>query len=440
MRGILLGFFLICVTMAVSISCRAQELPRRGFLGIKLENLTDDARRVMGIEDVKGVLINGIIPNSTASEAGFRQGDVLLSINGTPVSSPSEAIATIGGLKAGEPFRFDLLRDKKKMDTSVILKTFPEEHYPDLDVLYSAINSVTGTQRIIITKPKNIARMPVVMFIGGIGCYSLDYALDTSVSEVQLLNLLSRAGYMCVRVEKPGVGDDAKSCKPCSSVSFTQELDGYVQAALALKKRDDVDSNAIFIFGHSMGGVMAPLVAQKTNIKGIISYGTIGSNFLEYLMKTRRTVAQAYDMSPEETDDYIKEFCECAGYYFVDKMTTAEAAKKDSNCRDYLSVFDDRSRAYNDEMYAFNFPGLWKPFGGKALLLWGGSDFISSEEDQQIIASTINHYHNGNAEFEIVKNADHGMHLASSFQEAHASPGPYNPEVGKTVLAWLQKQ
>jgi pimeloyl-ACP methyl ester carboxylesterase len=405
-----------------------------------VEDLTDDARRVMETGNIKGVLISGIIPNSTASEAGFRHGDILLSINGMPVSSPSEAIATIGGLKAGEPFRFELLRDKKKIDTSVILRTFPEEHYPDLDVLYSAISSITGTQRIIITKPKRKDRLPVVMFIGGIGCYSLDYALDSSVSEIQLLNLLARAGYMCVRVEKPGIGDDAKTCKPCSSISFTEELDGYVQAALALKRRDDVDSNAIFIFGHSMGGVMAPLVAQRTNIKGIVTYGTIGSNFAEYLMKTRRTIAQAYDMTPDETDDFVKENCDCAGYYFVDKLTTEEAAKKDSNCRDYLSVFDLRSRAYNDELYALNFPGLWKPFTGKALLLWGGSDFISSEEDQQILTETVNHYHKGNAEFAIVKNTNHGMHIASSFQEARTSPGPYNPEVGKTVLAWLQKQ
>ena len=98
----------------------------------------------------------------------------------------------------------------------------------------------------------------------------------------------------------------------------------------------------------------------------------------EYLMKTRRTIAEAYAMSPDETDDLIKNFCACSGFYFVDKLTTDEASKKNANCRDYLSVFDLRARTYNDELYALNIPGLWKKFTGQALLLWGESDYISS--------------------------------------------------------------
>jgi esterase/lipase len=125
-------------------------------------------------------------------------------------------------------------------------------------------------------------------------------------------------------------GDNSKSCKPCNKVSLNEETAGYVEIVKAIKRRDDVDSNAVYIFGHSMGGVFAPMVAQQTHVKGIIAYGTIGSNFLEYLMKSRKTIAEAYEMSPEESDDLVKDFCECAVYYFADSMTTAEAAAKKS--------------------------------------------------------------------------------------------------------------
>jgi hypothetical protein len=186
-----------------------------------------------------------------------------------------------------------------------------------------------------------------------------------------------------------------------------------------------------------MGGVFAPLIAQKTSIKGIIAYGTIGSSFIEYLAKTRRTIAEAYQMAPDETDDMIKEFCECAGYYYVEKLSTAEAAKKKAVCQEYLSIFDYRSRAYNDELYGFNIPALWKSYSGKSLLLWGESDYVSSKEDHQIVNSSVNFYHKDNSSFKTVKKADHGMNVAASFSEAKNNPGKYNPQVSQTVLEWL---
>ena len=188
-----------------------------------------------------------------------------------------------------------------------------------------------------------------------------------------------------------------------------------------------------------MGGVFAPLISKKTTIKGIISYGTIGSSFIEYLAKTRRTIAEAYAMTPEETDDLVKDFCECSAYYFVEKMTTEQAAEKKEVCKEYMGIFDLRSRRYNDELYSFNIPGLWKSFGGKALLIWGESDYISSKEDHQIISDAVNYYHKGQGEFVTIKQADHGMNMATDFREAQKNPGSYNKQVGQAILEWLVK-
>ncbi|HMG16936.1 MAG TPA: hypothetical protein VK590_15875, partial [Saprospiraceae bacterium] len=257
--------------------------------------------------------------------------------------------------------------------------------------------------------------------------------------EVQLTNRLSRAGFLCARLEKPGMGDNAKYCKPCNEVSFMEETEGYIQAIKALKSRPDVDSNAIYVFGHSMGGVFGPLVAQKTKLKGILAYGTLGSNFIEYLAKTRRTIAEANQMDPVQTDDMIKTFCECSAWYFIDKLTTREAALKSPDCQEYLSLFDLRSRSYNDELYKFNVPSLWKDFNGSSLLLWGESDYVSSKQDHKIIADAINYYHEGKAEFVVVKNTDHGMNNANSFSEAQRNVGTYNNMVDKVILDWLRK-
>lgn len=430
----------LCILLFTAQLLFAQSLPRRVYLGVKLEDLTDDTRRIMELDTIAGVLIKQVLPQSTAEAAGFKTGDMILAVNDEHPANSAALIAYLGTQTTGTAFNYQLLRGKKKVTGKSTFKPFPDEKYADLDVIYTDVNTVNGLQRLIITKPKINAKLPVVVFIGGIGCYSLDNALDTTKSESQILNLIARAGFMCVRIEKPGMGDNANHCIKCAEVSFNDEMQGYYTAIANLKRRSDVDTNAVFIIGHSMGGVMAPLIAQKTNIKGIICYGTIGSNFLEYLNKTRRTIGEAYNWKPDEIDDYIKDYCECAGYYFVEKMTTAEAAKKNPVCKDYLGIFDYRSRAYNNEMYAINIPAAWKSFKGNALFMWGESDYISSRQDQEILVNAVNTFNPGHGSFVTIKNADHGMHFAATFAEARTNPGGYNAETGKAMLNWLLKQ
>jgi len=422
----------------IGINCKAQELARRPLLGVQLEQITDDVKRIMELPSINGVLIKGVIPNTTATDAGFKSGDVLLKINNKEINTPSEAIKLVAGYRGGDEFTYQLIREKKIVEGKAVFRALPFEKYDDMDMFYTSTKTVNGIQRIVVSKPKNKSKAPAIVFIGGIGCYTLDNPMDTTMSEIRLLNSLTRAGYVCVRAEKPGVGDNM-NCKPCNEISFKEELDGYVKTVKTIKSYDYVDSNQVYIIGHSMGGVMAPLIAEETAIKGIIAYGTIGSNFIEYLAKTRRTIGEAFNWKPDETDDYIKDYCECATYYFVEKMTTAEAAKKKEACKDYLSIFDYRSRPYNNELYDLNIPGVWKTFTGKALLMWGESDYISSKEDHQIITQTVNAYHPGNAEFVTVKATNHGMKYANSFQEAKQSPGAYNPDVANQILKWLRQ-
>jgi pimeloyl-ACP methyl ester carboxylesterase len=417
---------------------RAQELPRRSLLGIQMDPVTDDVKRIMELPDVKGVLIKGVLPNTTAAQAGFKVSDVLLKINGKEVNLPIEATKLVSTYKEGDVFNYELIRNKKNLKGKSVFKGIGVEKYPDIDMAYTSVKTINGLQRLVVSKPKNKTKSPAIVFIGGIGCYSLDNPLDTNRSETKLLNSLTRQGYVCIRAEKPGMGDNI-NCKACSEISFKEELDGYVSTVKSIKKYDYIDSTQVYILGHSMGGVMAPLISEQSNIKGVIAYGTIGSNFIEYLAKTRRTIGEAYEWKPDETDDFIKDYCECAAYYFIEKMTTAQATEKKKDCKEYLSVYDYRSRQYNDQLYALNIPAAWKSFAGKVLLMWGESDFISAKEDHQIIAQMVNAFHPGNATFVTIKATEHGMKSAASFQEALKPLGGYNPAIGNQIIQWLRQ-
>jgi len=425
------------------VACNAQvsgELPRRVFLGIRMENLTDDMRRIMGVGEEHAVLVSEVLPHGTGETAGWQRGDLLTDLNGKPMATTGDVLTELAGLSSGATISYRLIRAKKHIGGKLNLVGWPQESYPDLRVEYTAHRTVNGMQRAIISRTKaRQGRAPLVAFIGGIGCYSLDSPLDTGRSELQLLNRLARMGYACARLEKPGIGDAARTSTACEKVGFMDEMTGYAEMIQALKERPDIDSNAVTIIGHSMGGVFAPLVARRTPVQRIVAYGTIGSNFMEYLAKTRRTIAEAYGWDAERTDAFIKDFCECAGWYFADKLTTAQAASKKLVCEEYVGVFDLRSRAYNDELYATNIPSAWKGFKGSTLLLWGEADYISAKHDHELLRDMIQAADPGSVTFTVVPDADHGMHQADDFKAAVAGSGPYQPAVGQTVVEWMQR-
>ena len=60
-------------------------------LGMDLASLDDSAREKFKLaEGVKGVLLSGVTPNSTASDRGLAAGNVILRVQDTPVSSPGD--------------------------------------------------------------------------------------------------------------------------------------------------------------------------------------------------------------------------------------------------------------------------------------------------------------------------------------------------------------
>ena len=105
---------------------------------------------------------------------------------------------------------------------------------------------------------------------------------------------------MTLRVDKPGCGDSEGG--PARDVDFDTELDGYRQALKMLKARSDVDPDHVFIFGHSMGGVMAPLLAAEIPVQGMIVYGTIARTWSEYMLENIRRQMELADADPSAID------------------------------------------------------------------------------------------------------------------------------------------
>jgi S1-C subfamily serine protease len=85
---------------------------KRGYLGIRSQpvELTAAAQKALKREQASGLLIVGIEAGTPAETAGLLVGDILVGLNGRPVSDPDELFASLSGDVVGKPTPVEILR------------------------------------------------------------------------------------------------------------------------------------------------------------------------------------------------------------------------------------------------------------------------------------------------------------------------------------------
>ena len=94
---------------------------RRGMLGVIMQNLTPELSRAFGLDLHRGVVISQVIEDTAAEEAGLKVGDIVISINDTPVKSASGMRNMVGMMRVGDKMTITVVREgKQKTMTAVI--------------------------------------------------------------------------------------------------------------------------------------------------------------------------------------------------------------------------------------------------------------------------------------------------------------------------------
>lgn len=93
----------------------------KAWLGVAPEELSDEMLEHLKIES--GVLVGDVIPNSPAEEAGLKQGDVILSVDGQELEGPEDLQQAIAARKAGAEVTLTILRKGKTIEKKAVLGT-----------------------------------------------------------------------------------------------------------------------------------------------------------------------------------------------------------------------------------------------------------------------------------------------------------------------------
>lgn len=96
---------------------------RRAYLGIQIEPVTEAIAEELGLKDVSGCAITGIFAGSGAAQSNLRSGDVVLAIDGTPISNYPELQECIARYHPGDVVAVQYAREGLIAEADVQLKT-----------------------------------------------------------------------------------------------------------------------------------------------------------------------------------------------------------------------------------------------------------------------------------------------------------------------------
>ncbi len=150
---------------------------RRGWLGVRIQDVTPDVAEAIGLDKVAGALVTDV-PDGPAKEGGIMAGDVIMSFDGVAVTDTRELVRIVGDAEVGKTVRVVVFRDGATKTLKVTLgrredaeasatpaapaeKTAPPAKMQTLGLTLSALNDQLRTELGLDETAKGLVVMDV---------------------------------------------------------------------------------------------------------------------------------------------------------------------------------------------------------------------------------------------------------------------------------------
>ena len=99
----------------------------RGWLGVYIQNISDELAEAMGLDESRGALVSQVIDDSPADEAGFKVEDIILLFDGSPIDKNNELTMVVAATPVGKKVPVEIMRDGKSKTLQVVVGQRPDE-------------------------------------------------------------------------------------------------------------------------------------------------------------------------------------------------------------------------------------------------------------------------------------------------------------------------
>ncbi len=151
-----------------------------GWLGIQIQDIDEEIADFYHLENREGVLVYQVLPESPASRAGTKDGDIVKAFDGVPIRHTRELIDRVSATKAGKRVRMDILREGKRQTLQVEIGERPL----DVDRVGGGEAQVWNGLRVTAVTPQMLERFTLPP--GTAGVIVIDVEPDSPADEAGL--------------------------------------------------------------------------------------------------------------------------------------------------------------------------------------------------------------------------------------------------------------
>lgn len=444
--------FLVLLLFAITFA-HSQNLQRKGWLGVHFENLPAEETQKLKLSQEGAVKVLQVIEGSSASVAGVKVNDIIVECNGKTIAHISDLSAVASGFIAGSELEIEVFRNGEKKTLNGKVMARPFEKAVNGEVIYGEMPYMQGYIRTIVNKPEGNGPFPAVFYLQGYTCSSIDNMPPTSTVK-QLIEALVEKGYAVFRMEKPGVGD-SYNLPDCRQIDYETELNAFKNGLGHLQTMSFIDTANIFLFGHSLGGIAAPLMATGNQPKGIIVYGTVLKPWTEYMMDIYREQRQLWGMDFLRIENDARIMFPLLSDYLAHKISPSELAENNPEYAAMLTsslgfneeeLILDRHYTFWQQLHDKNLPEAWKNAGTYTFAIYGEADIAAiNYKGHKTIAAIVNAYHPGKGRFLLLPETDHGLLLTGTMDEnlqltdAERRNKPFNSKIVEIIDEWMRE-
>jgi len=98
----------------------------RGYIGVEPQDLTPELAEAFRLPRREGAIIAGVMRSGPADRAGVRVGDILVDVDGKPVSDTASMLNLIAQLSPGSTVQFRFLRDGRQIEIPIKIGKRPK--------------------------------------------------------------------------------------------------------------------------------------------------------------------------------------------------------------------------------------------------------------------------------------------------------------------------
>ncbi|WP_206436010.1 Do family serine endopeptidase [Altericroceibacterium xinjiangense] len=217
----------------------AGEEIERGYLGVRIQPVTDDVAAALGIPRNRGEFIQSVQPGEAADLAGLQAGDVVVSVNGEEITPDQTLSFLVANIAPGTTVPVQIIRDGRRQNLNVRVGERPTEEElarqvfnPDSEATPGPRNTAPGVlenslgvQGIALT-PEIAPQLGISAGANGVVVTAVDPSSDAGQKGLQRGDVILSANYR-----------DVASAEQLESVIAQAKSEGRDAVLLRVQRR-----------------------------------------------------------------------------------------------------------------------------------------------------------------------------------------------------------